>query len=85
MSPRLTILISDTLSDWEIWTAGIVSSTTVRDFFISAVRKYAADGENSQPLGDWYETSNGAVEGFRARPVVGGHLALVSEPGSATI
>ena len=85
MSPRLTILISDTLSDWEIWTAGIVSSTTVRDHFISAVCKYAADGENSQPLGDWYETSNGAVEGFRARPVVGGHLALVSEPGSATI
>ncbi|KAI0796743.1 DUF1793-domain-containing protein [Abortiporus biennis] len=66
-----------TKSDWEIWTAGIVTSTSVRDTFISAVKNYASDGLNSQPLGDWYETANGKVEGFRARPVVGGHLALV--------
>lgn len=46
--------------------------------FITAVQKYAADGESSQPLGDWYETKDGSVEGFRARPVVGGHLALVN-------
>ncbi|KAH9853554.1 DUF1793-domain-containing protein [Lenzites betulinus] len=66
-----------TKSDWEIWTSGLVTSTTVRDLFISSVRKYAADGKSSQPLGDWYETTDGSVEGFRARPVVGGHLALV--------
>ncbi|PIL37079.1 hypothetical protein GSI_00771 [Ganoderma sinense ZZ0214-1] len=66
-----------TKSDWEIWTAALVTSDSVRDLFISSVHKYAADGESSQPLGDWYETSNGAVEGFRARPVVGGHLALL--------
>ena len=65
-------------TDWEIWTAGLVTSTQVRDLFISSVRKYAADGKSSQPLGDWYETKDGTVEGFRARPVVGGHLALVS-------
>jgi hypothetical protein len=46
--------------------------------FIDSVYKYAADGESRQPLGDWYETLNGAVYGFEARPVVGGHLALVS-------
>lgn len=29
-------------------------------------------------MGDWYDTTNGATEGgFKARPVVGGHLALV--------
>lgn len=67
--------------DWEIWTAALVTSTSVRDQLISAVRKYASDGQSSQPLGDWYETANGAVEGFRARPVVGGHLALVSSFG----
>ncbi|KZV98208.1 DUF1793-domain-containing protein [Exidia glandulosa HHB12029] len=65
-----------TKSDWEIWTAGIVD-TTLRNQIITAVVKYASDGMSSQPLGDWYETSNGAVEGFRARPVVGGHLALL--------
>lgn len=46
---------------------------------VSAVRNYAADGLSSAPLGDWYETTNGGPEGFRARPVVGGHLALVSQ------
>ncbi|KAI0677168.1 DUF1793-domain-containing protein [Trametes maxima] len=67
-----------TKSDWEIWTAGLVTSTAVRDVLISSVRKYAADGKSSQPLGDWYETTDGSVEGFRARPVVGGHLALLA-------
>lgn len=66
-----------TKSDWSIWTAGIATSTTTRDLFISSVYKYASDGKSSQPLGDWYETVDGSVEGFRARPVVGGHLALL--------
>lgn len=60
--------------DWEIWTAGIVTDTATRDLFISSVRKWASDGRSSQPFGDWYETTNGNPEGFRARPVVGGHL-----------
>ncbi|KAI0683606.1 DUF1793-domain-containing protein [Cytidiella melzeri] len=67
-----------TKSDWEIWTAALVSSNSVRDTLVSAVKNYAADGESSQPLGDWYETANGDVEGFRARPVVGGHFALLA-------
>ncbi|KAI0638108.1 DUF1793-domain-containing protein [Trametes polyzona] len=67
-----------TKSDWEIWTAGLVTTTAVRDLLISSVRKYAANGKSSQPLGDWYETTDGSVEGFRARPVVGGHLALLA-------
>ena len=65
--------------DWQMWTAALVTSTSVRDAFVSAVNKYAADEVNSQPLGDWYETLNGDVESFRARPVVGGHFALVSQ------
>lgn len=64
--------------DWQIWTAAMVTDLSVRDLLISSVKKYAADGLNSQPLGDWYETTDGDVEGFRARPVVGGHFALVS-------
>ncbi|KAF8897656.1 DUF1793-domain-containing protein [Infundibulicybe gibba] len=63
-----------TKSDWEIWTAGIMTDTATRDIFISAVKRWASDGVSSQPLGDWYETTNGSPEGFRARPVVGGHL-----------
>ena len=57
-----------------------MTNMTTRDMFIDSVYKYAADGKSNQPLGDWYATLDGTVEGFRARPVVGGHLALVSAP-----
>ena len=66
------------LLDWEIWTAGLVSDTNARDMFVSAVAKYTGDQEGSSPLRDWYKTTNGSDEAFKARPVVGGHLALVS-------
>ncbi|KAG9017718.1 hypothetical protein FRB95_007102 [Tulasnella sp. JGI-2019a] len=66
-----------TKSDWEIWTSAIVTDTTLRNFLVTSVKNFAADGLNSSPFGDWYETTTGASEGFRARPVVGGHLALL--------
>ncbi|KAK0206362.1 DUF1793-domain-containing protein, partial [Desarmillaria ectypa] len=62
-----------TKSDWEIWTSAFMTDNETRDIFISAVKSWASDGRSSQPLGDWYETVNGNPEGFRARPVVGGH------------
>ncbi|KAF7776020.1 hypothetical protein Agabi119p4_4413 [Agaricus bisporus var. burnettii] len=74
-----------TKTDWEIWTASIATDTSVRDLLISSVRKYASSGLASQPFGDWYETTNGAPQGFRARPVVGGHLALVSQVSSVCL
>lgn len=55
-----------------------MTDTTARDLFIGSVKKWASDGLSSQPLGDWYETTNGEPEGFRARPVVGGHLGAWS-------
>lgn len=55
-----------------------MTDSTARDIFVKAVHDYAADGANNAPLSDWYETTNGQSQGFRARPVVGGHLALVS-------
>ena len=66
-------------TDWQIWTAGTVTSTTVRDQFVRAVFSYASDGKNNQPLGDLYDTISGAqvANSGHARPVVGGHLALV--------
>ena len=70
-------------SDWQIFTAALLqsTSTSARDMLVSGVTKYAGDAlaANTEPLSDWYETSTGGVAGgFRARPVVGGHLALVS-------
>jgi hypothetical protein len=67
-----------TKSDWQIYTASTVTDTTVRDFLVASVVKYASDGKNSVPFSDWYDASAGTTSGFQARPVVGGHLALVS-------
>ncbi|KAJ3515450.1 hypothetical protein NLJ89_g1756 [Agrocybe chaxingu] len=69
-----------TKSDWEIWTAGIMTDSAGRDLFIGAVKRWASDGLSSQPFGDWYETTDGRPQGFRARPVVGGHLAYPLMP-----
>lgn len=66
-----------TKSDWEIWTSAFMTDNETRNILISAVKSWASDGRSSQPLGDWYETVNGNPEGFRARPVVGGHLAFL--------
>ncbi|KAH7876310.1 uncharacterized protein C8R40DRAFT_126420 [Lentinula edodes] len=54
-----------------------MTDTGVRDMFISSVTKFASSGMSSQPLTDWYDAASGMSETFRARPVVGGHLALV--------
>uniref|UniRef100_A0A0W0EZL0 Glutaminase n=1 Tax=Moniliophthora roreri TaxID=221103 RepID=A0A0W0EZL0_MONRR len=67
-----------TKSDWEIWTAAIMTDTNVRDMLITAVKGFASGQASSQPFGDWYETQDGKPQGFRARPVVGGHLALLA-------
>ncbi|KAJ7682669.1 DUF1793-domain-containing protein [Mycena polygramma] len=67
-----------TKTDWQIWTAAIVTDTAVRDVLISSVKKWVSDGQNNAPFGDLYDTVSGAAVGFRARPVVGGHLALLA-------
>lgn len=67
-----------TKSDWTMFTAACVTENTLRDNMISSVRKRASSGLGNQPLSDWYDTVTGQGEGFYARPVVGGHFALVS-------
>ncbi|KAJ6569518.1 hypothetical protein B0H19DRAFT_697259 [Mycena capillaripes] len=66
-----------TKSDWEVWTSAIVTDTSLRDLFISSLKGYLSNGLNNQAFPDWYDTITGVAEGFRARPVVGGHLALL--------
>ncbi|THH26639.1 hypothetical protein EUX98_g7550 [Antrodiella citrinella] len=67
------------LSQWEIWTAATVNDTTVRDSLVGGVLKLAADGKSSKPFGDWYDTLDGSVNSFAARPVVVGLTGLVSQ------
>ncbi|KAH9844226.1 DUF1793-domain-containing protein [Rhodofomes roseus] len=74
-----------TLSNWEIWAAAIMTTTSARNQLINYVHKYLASSLNSLPASDWYDTATGkaqcstgnSCQPFRARPVVGGHLALL--------
>ncbi|KAI0327102.1 DUF1793-domain-containing protein [Cubamyces sp. BRFM 1775] len=69
---------SYTKSDWQMWTAALVSDNAVRDTLVTSVLKYAGDGLSAQPLADLYDSVNGTALNTRARPVVGGHLALLA-------
>ncbi|KAJ7068407.1 DUF1793-domain-containing protein [Mycena amicta] len=67
-----------TKSDWELYTASWVTTTAVRNLLITAVKNWVSDGQFNAPFGDLYDTVSGAdAIGFKARPVVGGHLALL--------
>jgi len=51
-----------------------MTDTAGRDLFIGSVKNWLASGKSDAPFGDWYETTDGRSDGFRARPVAGGHL-----------
>ncbi|KAJ7283980.1 DUF1793-domain-containing protein [Mycena rebaudengoi] len=57
--------------------SSIATTATVRNICIDAVKNFAADGKSDAPFSDWYDTISGSSVGFRARPVAGGHLALL--------
>ncbi|EPT03715.1 hypothetical protein FOMPIDRAFT_1022289 [Fomitopsis schrenkii] len=72
------------LSNWEAWAAATMTTTTAQTQIINDLHKYLASGFSSYPLSDWYDTATGKVtcngkncQPFRARPTVGGHLALL--------
>ncbi|KAI1787276.1 hypothetical protein LXA43DRAFT_716833 [Ganoderma leucocontextum] len=78
---RLAHVLCPYRADWSIFTAATLTRDDVRDQIIDAVVKYAADGKNSLPLSDWYDTGLGTQANTAnnfARPVVGGHLALLA-------
>ncbi len=50
-----------------------MTNNSTRDLLISSVKDWVSSGLSSQPLGDFYNTTDGGVQGFKARPVVGAH------------
>ncbi|KIJ70073.1 hypothetical protein HYDPIDRAFT_23218 [Hydnomerulius pinastri MD-312] len=67
-----------TKTDWEVWTASIMTDARTRNLFMDSVVRYAANGESNEALGDLYDTVSGQAAGFKARPVAGGHFALLA-------
>lgn len=79
-------------TDWMLWAAATamapgVGNNSCRDMFIDDVWNFASNGMNEVPFGDKFfvETNGTDVEGmwdmYEARPVVGGHFALLAMQG----
>ncbi|KAI0835928.1 DUF1793-domain-containing protein [Hypoxylon sp. FL0890] len=71
-----------TKSDWEIWTAATCSPST-RRLFINAVAYWLNQTSTNLPFTDLYEVVGMGeypllIDHFSARPVVGGHFALLT-------
>ena len=69
---------SYTKSDWEMWTAALARNNTYFFNISDLVWLYVNKTPSRVPLSDWYFTDGkGAMAGFRARSVVGGHWMKV--------
>ncbi|KAI1362352.1 glutaminase GtaA [Xylaria arbuscula] len=68
-------------SDWQLWAAAIASEET-RDKFISLIANWINVTPTGRALTDLYDCVTGEHPGitFTARPVVGGHFALLALP-----
>lgn len=66
--------------DWEMWTAAAFgdASPVLRTHIIENMAKYLRETPSRVPFSDWYNTATGKTNGFQARPVVGGHFALLA-------
>jgi hypothetical protein len=69
-----------TKSDWEIWTAAAFGDVNpeLKSSLLEALAKFLRYTAQRVPFSDWYVTATTNQAGFQARPVVGGHFALLS-------
>ncbi|CAL3968598.1 unnamed protein product [Diplocarpon coronariae] len=72
-----------TKSDWEMWVAAI-SSPSTKKLFISKLAAWINTTPTYRAFTDLYNTQTGDFTGFIARPVVGGHFALLALNGAPT-
>ncbi|KXT11063.1 hypothetical protein AC579_8547 [Pseudocercospora musae] len=74
-------------TDWMLWAAAVArrsGNEDVKHMFVDDVHAFISNGQSTIPLGDrFYVGTNGTHEAgtwdsYRARPVVGGHFALMA-------
>lgn len=66
-------------SDWELYAAAIASNRTLQQI-VEAVGIWLSETAVNRPFTDLYDTETGRFPGiyFMARPVVGGHFAILA-------
>lgn len=76
-----------TKADWTSWIAAFNKNPEQENAIFSKLYKFANESPDRVPLSDFYDSSNGRVLGFRARPVMGGLFArvLLESPLAHTI
>ncbi|KAI6835857.1 DUF1793-domain-containing protein [Hortaea werneckii] len=83
-------------TDWMLFAAATamapeVENEGIRDMFVDDIHSYITNGKNDVPFGDRYVVRDddvveaGTWSAYRARPVVGGHFALMALDGPASI
>jgi hypothetical protein len=70
-----------TKGDWEMFTAATTGDAALRTSIIKDVYKFVTQSPTRVPFSDWYATDTGRVQGFQARPVIGGMFALMLVEG----
>lgn len=58
--------------DWAVWTASLTKNREDFEFFIKPLADFADETPSRVPMTDWYQTPDGRMMNFKARPVVGG-------------
>ena len=79
-------------TDWMHFAAAYATDDTTRDLFINDVHAFISEAspDNQVPFSDKYFVTGdagdevGAYDGYRARPVVGGHFAVLALGGAGT-
>jgi len=66
-----------TKADWTSWIAAISRDQQQQNTLISKLYRFANESPDRVPLSDFYDSTNGHVLGFRARPVMGALFARV--------
>ncbi|MBO4367675.1 MAG: DUF4965 domain-containing protein [Clostridia bacterium] len=61
-----------TKSDWEIWTACLISDREYFGAIAAPIAKYMRETQTRVPFSDWYDTVTGSYQHFIARSVQGG-------------